>query len=209
MTTCPKGHESAAEDYCDSCGAPIGAVVLATPAAEPIGQLTEVLPEMTVIVSRPPAQLEPCPSCGEPRSDRDLFCERCGYDYVTGAAPVVSPAGTAAWTAVIAADRSQYDRSAPAGLAFPETNVPVTLTLADDAVDIGRTEAGGDPAVSRSHVTLLRQTDGSYAVVDRGSTNGTTINDDPAAIEAEVPMPLNDGDCIHIGAWTTITMRYR
>jgi pSer/pThr/pTyr-binding forkhead associated (FHA) protein len=105
------------------------------------------------------------------------------------------------------ADRTQFERSAPAGLAFPETQLAVTLTLADDEIDIGRAEVGGDPAVSRNHVTLMRQTDGSYAVVDHGSTNGTTVNDGPTPIEADVPVPLDDGDCIHIGAWTTITIR--
>jgi hypothetical protein len=208
VTTCPNGHASTAEDYCDSCGARIDAVISAAPAAGPIGQLTEVLPEMTVTVSRPPVPLDPCPSCGESRSDRDLFCERCGYDYVTGSAPIDPPASTAEWTAVIVADRSQYERSAPSGLAFPETNGPMTLTLVDDEIDIGRAEAGGDPAVSRKHLTLVRRADGSYSVVDRGSTNGTTVNEDPAPIEADVPVPLDDGDRIHIGAWTMITVRH-
>jgi pSer/pThr/pTyr-binding forkhead associated (FHA) protein len=42
---------------------------------------------------------------------------------------------------------------------------------------------------------------------DLGSTNGTTLNDDPTPIGREVGAPVSDGDRIHIGAWTTITLR--
>jgi pSer/pThr/pTyr-binding forkhead associated (FHA) protein len=106
----------------------------------------------------------------------------------------------------MAADRAQFDRAAPGGVEFPEGRAPAALLLRADEVDIGRDEAGGDPAVSRDHVTLVRQADGSWAAVDRGSTNGTTINDDPIPIEPGVEVPLADGDCIRLGAWTAITL---
>jgi pSer/pThr/pTyr-binding forkhead associated (FHA) protein len=44
-------------------------------------------------------------------------------------------------------------------------------------------------------------------VQDLGSTNGTTINDGADPIDADAPVPLGDGDRIHLGAWTTITLR--
>jgi pSer/pThr/pTyr-binding forkhead associated (FHA) protein len=44
--------------------------------------------------------------------------------------------------------------------------------------------------------------------VDPGSTNGTTLNDAPAAITPNTPVALADGDRIHLGAWTTITIRH-
>ena len=196
MTTCPSGHPSIAEDYCDHCGAPMSAAAVPVPADE--------TPEMTAAVSAPPAALEPCPSCGAPRSERDVFCESCGYDHAHGA-PAAPPAER--WTATIAADRAQFDRAAPSGVAFPEDRAPVALLLTADEVDLGRDEAGGDPAVSRDHVTLVRRADGSWAAVDLGSTNGTTINDDPVPIEPGVEVPLADGDCIRLGAWTAITLR--
>jgi pSer/pThr/pTyr-binding forkhead associated (FHA) protein len=64
-----------------------------------------------------------------------------------------------------------------------------------------------DPAISHLHAILLRQDDGSYAVMDPGSSNGTTLNDDPMPIAPNTPVPLADGDRIHLGAWTTITIR--
>ena len=54
MPTCADGHASAADDYCDVCGSPIG-----TPAKS----------------SSPAAA---CPACGAPVSGR--FCEACGHD---------------------------------------------------------------------------------------------------------------------------------
>jgi pSer/pThr/pTyr-binding forkhead associated (FHA) protein len=43
-------------------------------------------------------------------------------------------------------------------------------------------------------------------IIDQDSTNGTTLNGSPDPIPPHVPVPLNDGDRIHIGAWTTITL---
>jgi pSer/pThr/pTyr-binding forkhead associated (FHA) protein len=59
------------------------------------------------------------------------------------------------------------------------------------------------------HAVLERRDDGTYAVRDSGSTNGTTLNDDPSPISADTGVPLSDGDRIRVGAWTTITVRTR
>jgi len=53
---------------------------------------------------------------------------------------------------------------------------------------------------------LIRQPSGSYSLVDPGSTNGTTLNDNADPVGVNVPVPLADGDRIHLGAWTTITI---
>jgi hypothetical protein len=54
---------------------------------------------------------------------------------------------------------------------------------------------------------LLARPGGAWTLVDPGSTNGTTVNGatDPIAVNVEVP--VGDGDRIHVGAWTTITLR--
>lgn len=54
---------------------------------------------------------------------------------------------------------------------------------------------------------LVQQPDGSWAVVDQNSTNGTTVNGGEEPIQPFVPVPLQDGDRVHVGAWTTITVR--
>ncbi len=53
---------------------------------------------------------------------------------------------------------------------------------------------------------LIAQPDGGWHLVDPGSTNGTFINDAPEPIEVNVDVPVGDGDRIHMGAWTTITL---
>ncbi len=100
------------------------------------------------------------------------------------------------WEAVVEADRALFERVAPNGTtAFPEGRAPWALALEGPEILIGRSAAdrGVRPAidlsgdledigVSREHALLVAQADGSYAVVDLGSRNGTTLNGrfDPA-----------------------------
>ena len=39
-----------------------------------------------------------------------------------------------------------------------------------------------------------------------GSANGTTLNDDPTPLVEGASRPLQHGDRIHMGAWSTITI---
>jgi FHA domain len=207
---CPNGHSSESEDYCDQCGAPIasgGARASVPPAgASPAAAASE----------QPATPAEPCPQCRAPRSGDDRFCEGCGYDFVTAA-----PVAVAAWEAVTNADRAQFDHNAPDGLSFPSTYSERTFPLSTDTIRIGRgrqrpgapapeidlSTAPEDPGISHMHAVLRRQADGSYAVLDLGSTNGTLLNDDPSPLAAGVEAPLADGDVIRLGAWTTVKVR--
>lgn len=171
-----------------------------------------------------------CPVCATPRVGEDRFCEVCGYDYTTQApgtspdaailAAVPGTTSTPAWEAIAVADRNYFDRVAPEGVTFPIHCPPRTFLLAGDQIRIGRHSnsrgiqpeidlagAPEDGAISHLHCILLEQPDGSYSVVDPGSTNGTTMNDDPTPLMANISVALADGDRIHIGAWTTITIR--
>jgi hypothetical protein len=224
---CPNGHTSTTSDYCDQCGARLEPAAVRGSAV----QATTVLPQIDDPDTAPAARREPCPTCGAPRSGDDRYCEECGHDFVlarpaagAGGAPAGAAAPSAiAWEVVVSADRSQYDRNATAGIAFPADYGEWRFALEQAEVRIGRSRRGSggsspeidlagapvDPGISRAHAALVRQPDGSYAVVDLGSTNGTTVNDDPTLIGAHSPVPLADGDRVHLGAWTTITMRRR
>jgi pSer/pThr/pTyr-binding forkhead associated (FHA) protein len=61
-----------------------------------------------------------------------------------------------------------------------------------------------DPGVSRLHAALIAGPDRTWSVVDAGSDNGIVVNG------KDVPpgetVPLRDGDRIHLGAWTVITI---
>jgi hypothetical protein len=173
----------------------------------------------------PAPRQQPCPQCGAPRTGDDRYCEGCGYDFV--AAPAVAadpgngPVPAASWEAVTSADRAQFDRLAPAGLEFPSEYPERHFPISGAEVVIGRTHppaqppdinlagAPEDPAVSHRHALLERQDDGSYKLRDLGSTNGTTLNDDPTPINRDTGAPVADGDRIHLGAWTTLTLRRR
>ena len=44
-------------------------------------------------------------------------------------------------------------------------------------------------------------------MVDLGSANGTRLNDAEEPLEAETEIPVKQGDRIHLGVWTTITIQ--
>jgi hypothetical protein len=210
---CPAGHVSATTDYCDQCGAPIDV------AARPGPDGTMVVDEVDTSAA---ARQQPCPACRAPRCGDDRFCEGCGYDFVAAppvAAPTPGGEPGAAWEVVAEADRRQFERHPGAGVEFPTAYPPRSFRLEHDQVRIGRSRSGPgapvpeidlagtpqDPGISHLHAVLERGAGGSYTVRDLGSTNGTTLNDDP--VSAEVAVPVADGDRIGLGAWTTITVR--
>lgn len=127
MPTCAAGHDSATDDYCDTCGTPIGARSSANPP--------------------PAASAAPmtCPACGAPRDGR--FCEECGHDAALPApAPAPDPAtppSAAVWTAVVRADRAWFDevrrRDGPdaGSLEFPQYCPERTFELTGAQVGAG------------------------------------------------------------------------
>jgi ketosteroid isomerase-like protein len=62
-----------------------------------------------------------------------------------------------------------------------------------------------DPGGSHLHAVLIAEPDGTWAVLDPGSANGTTVNG--GEIVTGVRVPLRDGDRICVGAWTVLTMQ--
>ncbi|WP_031077179.1 FHA domain-containing protein [Streptomyces sp. NRRL WC-3742] len=130
------------------------------------------------------------------------------------------------WIAVVAADRDYFTdmmaRSGPeaSGLFFPpycpERRIPLTgrgqLRIGrrsqhrGTVPEIDLSVPPEDPGASHQHALLAEQADGSWVLVDQDSTNGTTVNGGAEPITPHTAVPLNDGDRIHIGAWTTITV---
>jgi hypothetical protein len=79
----------------------------------------------------------------------------------------------------------------------------------DDAPGIDLTGPPRDPGVSHRHAVLLAVGPDRWVVLDSGSTNGTSVNYAGERLEPGTPVPLASGDCIHVGAWTTITVERR
>lgn len=131
------------------------------------------------------------------------------------------------WSAVVTADRGYFERVVATGrpeaaeISFPpycpERRFSLGPSRPGEQREIGRhsvsrgtpeidlTGPPADPGVSRLHAVLIGQPGGGWAVLDPGSENGTLVNDREIAIGVQVP--LNDGDRIHLGAWTAITIR--
>ncbi len=203
MPTCADGHASVADDYCDVCGSPMAAPPPSTSAAS-----------------------SSCPACRAPVSGR--FCEECGHDSAMPAPVPDAPAPTVSvpvstWTALVAADRTFYERvladGGPDTVEFPEAYPERRIILRRATNLIGRRnrDQGVDPeidlaihpadrGVSTQHA-VLRIRDSGPTITDLGSTNGTTINDSNEFLRNGEEIALGDGDRIHVGAWTTITMR--
>ncbi|WP_149257771.1 FHA domain-containing protein [Actinomadura sp. K4S16] len=140
--------------------------------------------------------------------------------------PVPEPSAPGAvWTAVVRADREYYNtviaEEGPdsASLSFPPYAPERRIPLTGGQVRIGRRsssqpsppeidlrEPPEDPGVSHVHAVLLAKPDGTWTLVDPGSTNRTCVNGSTAPIPYNVEVPLTDGDRIHVGAWTTITL---
>ncbi|QCX76673.1 FHA domain protein [Streptomyces sp. YIM 121038] len=143
-----------------------------------------------------------------------------------GFPPQGQPQGPGTWTATVGPDREYFmammQRSGPeaAGLNLPAYSPEQHRPLVGNQVTIGRRRHSTgdtpdidlsvppeDPGVSHQHAILVQQPDGGWAVVDQNSTNGTTVNGGEEPIQPFVPVPLQDGDKVHVGAWTTITVR--
>lgn len=70
--TCPDGHSTTSDDYCDVCGMAMGEALAAVPSAP---------------APAAPSNTQECPNCAAGNPADALFCEACGYDYTTGTMP--------------------------------------------------------------------------------------------------------------------------
>ena len=121
------------------------------------------------------------------------------------------------------ADRAYFDSVVASGapgaaaIRFPEYFSERRFELTGHQMRIGRvspsrgfspeidlTGPPTDPGISRLHAVLIPEPDGTWAILDPGSENGTLVND--AEIATDRRVPLRDGDRVHFGAWTVLTI---
>lgn len=127
--------------------------------------------------------------------------------------PALTPDGAVLrWEARLQVDPSlntDPDPDLPCPVGEPERVFP--LDFADNLIG-RRSERRGifpeinvnDPCASHRHAKLTRQADGSFALLDLGSTNGTLLNG--VEVTPNVLQPLKDGDQITLGCWTRIIL---
>jgi hypothetical protein len=196
---CPQCGAPRVGQFCEACGYDFTAPAppAPAPAAPPAPATRAPAPETAPV---PQVAPEPAPQA------------------LASAPPV-----TLSWTAVVTADRDYYGSVLGAGgpdaadIAFPVYCPERRFRLDGTEVRVGRRSVARgiepeidlsgpprDPGISRLHVVLVRTADGAWSAFDPGSENGTLVNG--TEIPADRPVPLHDGDRIHLGAWTQLTI---
>lgn len=205
-TTCPQGHASSTDDFCDVCGAPIEASGGLDPAptmrSDPTPAPTPppAAPAAVATPAEPAGPPKTCPNCQAGNTAEALFCESCGYDFATGQLPpppaqidpisgrVVAPPPqrvTTEWVAEVWVDPDWFAHQQAAG-SSPTSGVPSVVPLRGTVQLIGRRSASrnispeidcsGDGAISHRHAELSLSGE-RWSVKDLGSTNGTYVGD--------------------------------
>jgi hypothetical protein len=225
--TCANGHDSVDLDYCSVCGTRIDGAPSAT-ADVPVtdagaGGTAAVCPNCDTDLDPGSRFCEVCgydPTTGSlPQAPVVQPASPAADDSAddAGASP---GAGAGKWIAVVAADRAYYDRNQVTEVQFPlglpartielEPGTPHTIGRRSRSrgtfPEIDLAGPPEDAAVSHTHAGLLSKTDGTWELVDHGSTNGTYVNESPTPIAPNTPIPLVSGDRIYVGAWTQITL---
>jgi len=196
---CPECQTPRDGRFCETCGHDFLAEATPTPAqAAPAG------------TAAGPGGIASSPASPAPSSSPPAGAERA--------------AGTE-WRVVVTADRDYHARMMAVADADAEpVDIPVyyperRYTLTGAEVLIGRhsrsrgiepgVDLAGPPedaAVSHMHALLVRTPEGTWNLVDLDSANGTYVNESTTPIAPNQPVPLADGDRIHVGAWTTLTL---
>jgi FHA domain len=154
VATCPAGHDSAEDDFCDVCGVLIGAapsLVSQPPSGEDrnTGISGAGMSSAGGVLDGQAG--EPCPRCGTPRGGQ--FCEGCGYDFKAAPDPAVpSPAPTVnaspPWgTAPVGAGPAAVG-AGPAGGPPPPAATRWTAVVTADRAYYESVQADGAPDAS-------------------------------------------------------------
>jgi FHA domain-containing protein len=223
---CPRCGTPRNGQFCEACGHNFaGPRFTPTTASAPPPPAPP--PSAPSRPSAPPASTIP-PTAGSPPAPSGRSAPSRAPGPPTSPAPTPPsmssfPYPQATWTAVVGADRAYYEQvqavTGPEGAAvtFPSYCAERRFQLVGNQMRIGRrsvsrglapeidlTGPPADPGISRLHAVLIATADGSWAVLDPGSANGTLVNGSEVGVGDQVP--LHDGDRINLGAWTAITV---
>jgi len=213
--TCPNCGAERTGQFCEACGLDFSSGAV-PPTRQP-----------ATVTSLSPDQAEPESQSSTPAAAQ---AEQPSQSSTPAAAqaeqpPQPSPPVAAqTWTAVATADRNYFDQVVGHGgpdagtIEFPAYCPERRFRLIGPQMRIGRrstsrgiepeidlTGPPADTGVSHMHAVLSAEPDGTWALVDPGSANGTQLNG--ADIATGVKVPLHDGDRISLGGWTVLTIQ--
>ena len=126
--------------------------------------------------------------------------------------PPVAKLPNQRWEILVAVDASLYQPTDPNAKAPNDPEKVFHLETAE--ILVGRKSESrkifpdvcvNDPGVSHRHFKFIKDKDDNLQLLDVGSANGTTLNDEN--VEAGVKKLLRHGDQITIGCWTRITLQ--
>lgn len=220
---CPKGHQSTDADYCSECGALIGQSKIVDIDSIQDSNLNKSANGGT-------CNEELCPDCGTPRVGDARFCEVCRHDFQdnkTGVAEaIIASQGSAIiekhnyvvpqkLNIVIAVDRNKVTTNEIESAIKPDSSDRVFPLDLDENLVGRRSNAKGiypeidinDPGVSHRQLKFIKQTDGSFAVLELGSINGTELNG--VQLVPGVNSAIKAGDELAIGIWTLLKIESR
>jgi hypothetical protein len=226
--TCPRCGTPRTGQFCEACGfnfqgprfVPAGPLPAAPESSLSPAQASSLSPAAAI----PPTSIGPPNPSGPPAPSAESAPSAPSVPSVPPSPSMSSfPYPQATWTAVVGADRAYYERvqtltgAEGAAVTFPAYCAERRFQLVGNQMRIGRrsvsrglapeidlTGPPADPGISRLHAVLIAMPDGSWAVLDPGSANGTLINGSDIGTGDQVP--LHDGDRINLGAWTAITV---
>jgi hypothetical protein len=225
--TCPHCGADKTGMFCEVCGYDYASGRPNVSVAAPLGSPTA--PAASATPAAPAAPAQPTqPGLGAAYVGTASATNVVGAAGATSAVAeqAASPAAATAagWTAIVTADRAYFDSviaaSGPdaASIEFPIYCPERRFTLSGQEMRIGRrstsrglepeidlTGPPTDPGISHLHAVLVAQPDGTWSVLDPGSSNGTQVNGTDVA--SGVPVPLHPGDRVSLGAWTVLTIQ--
>jgi len=221
--SCPKGHSSSEEDFCSECGAKItGANV----ASNGNASAPTLCPDCKAPRAHDAGEF--CEVCGY--NFRTGAHGDVAFAQATASSQAAAPAqasmpmpvaleipvqGVAAaagkWSIVASVDPDLREEGSPEPPEQPPSAFPIEK--AENLIGRHSRARGIEPeialdfdeAVSHRHAIVSRLEDGSLAVRDIGSANGTRLNgqDLPPLTDAA----LKDGDALTLGYWTRLVVK--
>src|SRR5438552_735316 len=206
MPTGPSGHDSASSDFCDVCGMRIdgaaapapsaasipsagapaaGSPAPPVPSAEPCpqcgagrtGQFCEVCGfDFASGKGQRPAPASPAPASPAPASPAPADAAAAGGPGAGGATAGSAATGSAGPDAA-AIEFPGYCPERRFRLSGREMRIGRRSVSRGLEPEIDLTGPPADPGVSHLHAVLIAEPDGTWAVLDPGSANGTVVNE--------------------------------